>query len=258
VIAFFALTTYFPLLGREMPKDYLLLNLSEDTTPEFLFNYSVPLSEWQAAEVEPLPPACVPKQIQIASVLEVRSRSPLLNHAITMGVYLTVHHMQNIFSEYGWPKPSGTGKNYRVKRIDYLMAMIAHVFPDATIEEKAKFLAGMMNQGVGPPCPESVLKCLACLDIDNQAEFAAMAKDAQAQVKEIEKNNIRNEYAREIESRSSSIGLPIARRTSVTPKELKHLLPGGGAGDGLYLKHNSDKQVCQGFYPGLCLSDPNN
>ena len=176
---------------------------------------------WRGCSVLPLVPCLVPAALKRhGSVLRISDElEGLPRHAVRCGIWLNATNLKSFCLANRVPEPAGTGalqKNGKanVLKKDWALAVIKHFFPDATLEQTALMLEGMLGQGQTKSkkhitCPDSVINAVSCLDpADANIPMFAGLKQMAQQIKEQADTEAKAPRGRRLVNQGLNIGFP--------------------------------------------------
>ena len=163
-------------------KEYLTFD-SANPTVHVLHNFSFDEVDcnWRYVQHRLLPPACLPGELpeNIGIAFEVLKRDEwILRGGLQAGVPLTLPRLKQVMSAIQCPFPTkGSGKNGRTKKVDFVTALVKHLWS----AEPEEFLKDIINKMMGfssETTDLSVLSMLSELDTENQEAFSRMKEEA--------------------------------------------------------------------------------
>ena len=204
----------------------------------------------------------------------------LVRVALRTGLKMTVAQINQTMLQNKIPFPekgTGSGKNGYVNKVDKCRALVKHFFGDSQAdyqEELVERLCGapsMPNES--PECPEDLVDIIFHLDVENANEFKKMIRYASElkQFRDKKKEKAKQQKKAAGSASAAAGGAPapapkadaplvVAEGTSgnkwrsVTPPELRGLLPGRHSLPFVYLKHLRSGNRFQGVYQCEALS----
>ena len=176
--------------------------------------------------IAPLHPWEVPNDLRdfIVVLHQCGNEEPLVGAGLKSGVALNMSHLQLLHAHYKFSLPrkgQGSGKNGNVIKIDFVKALLNHLFPDMTEEEKQDLVDGMMGKKVrhvqkkAGKHSKSIIAAFNGLEQEDLREFSKMT--------EVAMDELRLENVRDRKQRSS----PLAHSSQQheTPGVLATLCP---------------------------------
>jgi hypothetical protein len=257
-------------------QDYLLVDPTSVALPVWIFNYHVgELSPWRHVPMQVLPPICVSSDIGGVAIKTstVAEYEIVAKSAVRIGVSLIKAQIKSLMVELNINMLTrGSGKRGSVVKKDLAKAVVLNLFPDESPQEHKRMIAAMCSMKtveVNDDCPETLLKTMCSLDVNNADHFKKVKAYA---VDQMEKLAAQRKHKEPQGAKPAppppdappadappadalpGVGapgphaLPIHRLQNQTPPEFRKLLPGGGHLQHLYLKVmqvTADKQRVQ-------------
>ena len=223
-------------------------------TPTWIFNNSVDLEaragRWMNLPIQIQHPALLPDNVRdkfTVAFLQMGPPQPMVVAGIKHGIFLNraqLGKLQQIL-KFALPKKGcGHGKNGHLVKRDFAEALIEHVCPDSSPDEKKRMLQGIMGQqwnhlqrSKASTHSADILKAFGKMDPDEQREFAGLAQVALDE-------GLLKEHR---ESRATrTVSTPTSGKLHETPLAMKNLLPSDAQGCRI-TGHPALKRY-QGFY----------
>ncbi|CAK9074966.1 Uncharacterized protein SCF082_LOCUS39634 [Durusdinium trenchii] len=122
------------------------------------------------------------------------NEEPLVVAGLKSGVALNMSHLQLLHAHYKFSLPrkgQGSGKNGNVIKIDFVKALLNHLFPDMTEEEKQDLVDGMMGKKVrhvqkkAGKHSKSIIAAFNGLEQEDLREFSKMTEVAMDELRRL-------------------------------------------------------------------------
>ena len=284
----FVMLVWKCLMSAPFFQDVYYATMSTSSHPEWYFNFTTNSdhTQYQHVPTKVLPPSVLPPGTDAGGfvVLKLEPQDEpehLVKVALRTGLKMTVAQIDQtmIQNKIAFPaKGTGSGKNGYVNKVDKCRALVKHFFKDSNTDYQDELVEQLCGAPSlphdSPECPEDLVDIISHLDVENANEFKKMIRFAselkQSRDKKKEKERQQKRAAgggasaaagpRQAPAQADDQPLVVAEGTSgnkwrsVTPPELRGLLPGRHSLPYVYLKHLRSGNRLQGVYQCEALS----